>query len=349
MARAIQLTDPRYTPIEAPGPINQRFLAVIKDPRDLPFVHLIVTASLVMIPLAVTLFVWERFSGWWTPVYVGACLLFFSRYILMLHNTSHRRLFKRGYGALNHYIPWVLGLFFGETPETYFAHHIGMHHPENNLPDDLSSTMRYRRDSFVDFMKYFLRFFFAGLFELVLYHRARKRFKLMRRAMAGELGFYALVIGLSFVSWQATVTVFLIPFALARFLMMAGNWGQHGFIDANDPGNSYLNSITCINCGYNQMCYNDGYHIGHHVKPNRHWTDLPADFDDSREEYARQGSIVFEKIDFFIVWGFLMLKRYDWLAKYFVELRDTPRTKEEVIALLKERTRPITPQDTAAV
>ena len=35
-----------------------------------------------------------------------------------------------------------------------------MHHVENNLPDDLSSTMRYQRDSFLHFLVYFGRFFF---------------------------------------------------------------------------------------------------------------------------------------------------------------------------------------------
>ena len=46
---------------------------------------------------------------------------------------------------LNLYIPWLLGPFFGETPETYFVHHVGMHHVEENLEDDLSSTMPYKR------------------------------------------------------------------------------------------------------------------------------------------------------------------------------------------------------------
>jgi len=52
----------------------------------------------------------------------------------------------------------VIGPFFGETPESYFAHHLGMHHAEDNMPSDLSSTMKYQRDSFGDFMKYYSDF-----------------------------------------------------------------------------------------------------------------------------------------------------------------------------------------------
>jgi hypothetical protein len=84
----------------------------------------------------------------------------------MLHNTSHRVLFKREYNLLNKYIPWVLGIFVGQSPETYFVHHIGMHHAEGNLPNDLSSTMKYQRDSFVDFLKYVSRFLFLGDIDL---------------------------------------------------------------------------------------------------------------------------------------------------------------------------------------
>ena len=48
---------------------------------------------------------------------------------------------------------------------------------------------------------------------------------------------------------------------------------------------------------------------------------------------------VFEGIDFFMVWFFLMLKRYDILAKHYVQLGDRKRSKEEIIDLLKSRTR----------
>ena len=116
----------------------------------------------MLVPFSVYLF-WPGCFRWWLgPLYFFVCgYIFMDRFILMLHCTSHRSLFKREYRRLNAYIPWVLGPFFGETPETYYAHHIGMHHPENNLEEDLSSTMRFQRDSFFDFLRYHLRFFFG--------------------------------------------------------------------------------------------------------------------------------------------------------------------------------------------
>ncbi len=257
----------------------------------------------------------------------------------MLHNTSHRKLFKRQYEFLNNYIPSVLGPFFGESPETYFAHHVGMHHPENNLRDDLSSTLDFQRDSFIDFMRYFLRFFFAGIVELSQYFKKRKRFSLMRKLLLGEGAWYVITALACVVNWRAAVVVLIVPLCLSRFMMMAGNWGQHAFLDLKNPENNYRNSITCINSGYNKKCFNDGYHIGHHLKATRHWTEMPVEFQENLATYAKEEAIVFEKIDFFIVWAFLMLKRYNWLAHFAVQLGEQKRTQQEWVALFRERTK----------
>lgn len=334
-------TDPIYLPKAKDSAFDRFFSKFINDKRDLPFVYFILQANVVVIPFAAYLFVPGAFRWWLAVAYLAVALLgFMDRYILILHNTSHRPLFKPRYGFLNKYLPWVLGPFFGETPETYFAHHLGMHHPENNLPDDLSSTMRYQRDSLWHWLRYYQHFFWGILFELTAYMWKRRRYRLIRRMLCGEFAFYALVATLCFVNWRATLVVFVIPFLLARFLMMAGNWAQHAFVDASDPANCFKNSLTVINCRYNRRCFNDGYHIGHHRKANRHWTEMPVEFEQDRAQYAANQAIVFEGIDFFVVWALLMLKRYDVLARHFVRLgRDL--SDEQVIALLKDRTRRI--------
>jgi fatty acid desaturase len=264
-------------------------------------------------------------------------IYFFAPFVLMLHNTSHRRLFRRPWTWMNGYIPWVLGPFFGQSPEAYFAHHVGMHHPENNLEDDISSTLPYRRDHLGDFLRYFLRFFFGVLVELTRYFARKGRGGLLVRTLVGEISFLVAVALLMFVNWRATLAVFVFPVLLARFAMMAGNWAQHAFVDEASPANSYTNSITCINCGYNRRCFNDGYHIGHHLKATRHWTEMPEEFLRGADRYAAEGAIVFEGIDFFGVWFLLMLRRYDRLARRVVQLGEK-RSPDEIIALLRSRT-----------
>ncbi len=122
-------------------------------------------------------------------------------------------------------------------------------------------------------------------------------------------------------------------------MMMAGNWGQHAFVDADAPDNCYRNSITCIEVAYNKQCFNDGYHIIHHIKPAMHYTDMAQEFRDNLNDYAREKAIVFEGIDFFMVWFFLMTGNYKPLAKKYVRLDDTFKSDAEVIAFLKSRTK----------
>ena len=163
------------------------------------------------------------------------------RFILMLHCTSHRSLFVDR--RINAIIPWVIGPFFGQTPESYFVHHMGMHHPENNLAGDFSTTMPFHRDRFSNWLRYLLVFLSIGLFQLGHYHyRARNR-KLLQRLMLGELAFWAVVALLCTINLAATLIVFVLPTLAVRTLMLIGNWGQHAFVDLKDPGNPYRNNV----------------------------------------------------------------------------------------------------------
>jgi len=333
---SVTITDPQVAPAPTLPFVKAIFGRMVNEERDLVFVDLALSQTLVLFPFAALLF-W-KFHWALGLVYVALIGLYWlGPYVLMLHNVSHRRLFKRKYELLNFYIPCVLAPFFGESPMSYFAHHVGMHHPENNLREDLSSTMRFQRDSFIDFMRYFLRFFFGILIELPAYFVRKNRKRLIGHALGGEFSLWVIMaIGFYF-NWQATLVVFVAPYIVCRFGMMAGNWAQHAFVDARAPENCYRNSLTCVNSTYNRRCFNDGYHIGHHVKATRHWTEMPGDFLANQEHYAREEAIVIEGVDFFIVWLFLMLKRYDWLAKRMVDLGE-PRTIAQRIALLRERT-----------
>ena len=337
-------TDPVFTakPLSA---ADRFFLKFIKDERDLPFIYLTIQISCTLIPLAVLLYM--PFVNGWLWALVAVAYQFFNNvtfkgpFGLMLHCTSHRALFKREYNFMNHYLPWVIAPLFGHSPETYYTHHIGMHHPENNLEDDESTTMPFRRDSLRGFGKYFGTFLFMGIYHLAAYFFRKKRKRLMYRSVRGEILFILFCTGMCFVNWPATLVVFIIPFLLFRLVAMMGNWAQHAFIDPADPGNAYKNSITCINTKYNHKCWNDGYHISHHVKPAMHWTEHPVFFQKTIDKYAANEAIVFDGIHFLHVFVFLMRKRYDLLAKHFVNIGNRFSTDEEVIAFLKKRTRKI--------
>lgn len=314
------------------------------DERDVVFLKLALVITLVQLPCAALLIALGSFSWWLALGYWALWGIFFlDRYILMLHCVSHRPLFRGPYRALGSYITVVLGMFCGETPETYFAHHMGMHHKEGNGAADLSSTMPYQRDSFLHWLHYFTKFLFAGLPLLARYLYSAGRKRLARRVLVGEPLFWGMValVGI-FSGWQAAFVVFIVPVFVVRMLMMMGNWAQHAFVDPNDSANPFRNSITSINTRYNRRCFNDGYHIVHHFQPGLHYTEMPVEFEKNRASYGAADAVVFDGLDYFQVWLCLVAGRFERLARAFVRLPGAPaRTDAEVIALLKSRLVPI--------
>lgn len=339
------LSDPTYIEPNTYSAIDKFWLSKIRDKRDLVLVYFTFRLIAIFIPLAILLYFSLPAYIWWPAAIFYTFMNVFrykSRFTLMMHITSHRPWFKSEYNILNKFLPWILGPFMGQSPEAYFSHHIGMHHLEGNLEDDDSTTMHYQRDSKKDFTKYLLSFLFFGLFRLTAYYNKKNARKDLRNnAILGETLFFVGCIGLSFINFPATFVVFILPFITTRITMMLGNWAQHSFIDATDPANEYKNSITCINHKFNQRCWNDGYHISHHVKPSLHWTDHPAHLLENKQVYADNGAIVFEGIEFGGVWLNLMKKDYAKLASHVVNINNMYASDVEIIAILKARTQKI--------
>jgi fatty acid desaturase len=319
-----------------------RVAALINDERDRPFLKLM-AASAVWAAASCTVLFWPGvFRGWMAALYIAVTMgYFFPPFTLMLHCTSHRPLFQKRFGWMNRLIPWVLGPFYGQTPGTYAAHHIGMHHAEENLWKDKSSTLPFQRDSIVDFGRYFGRFLVWGMPDLMSYLWKNRREKLARQALWGELGFVCAAVALGFYNLPATLTVFVFPVLAGRFLMMCGNWSQHAFIDQRSPENAYRNSITCIEVAYNDRCFNDGYHIGHHLNARLHWTQMREDYERHIDRYASEDALVFRGVDYFVIWALLMCKAHRRLARHVVRFGPHPKSDDEVVALIRERLQPV--------
>lgn len=343
----ISISDPMKVPVYGDSWLHRWCEKSLYEARDEVFVRATIKTSLVFVPILTLLLV--HFTWWAAAAYVAAWAYLAPIVILMLHNTMHRPFIRRPrwLGKVHPY--WYTALM--GIPSGYMEHHVAMHHVEENLAADLSSTMRFKRDNFFHFLIYFTRFFALIIVELPLYLLRNKRTMLARRVLIAELCHWALVAGACLIDLRGGLVGFLLPLVTVRFLMMMGNWGQHAFIDEKDPANPLLNSITCINSPYNHKAWNDGYHIGHHVKSNRHWSEMPADFLANLENYTKQKAIVFSKLDFFLVSLLLFTRQYWLLAKCFVRIDGVERSDAEVIAFLKSRVQPINSErtDTAPV
>lgn len=347
-ALAAPLTDPVYIPRDKFSSYDKLWLKVMNDKRDLPFIYLLTVIHMSVVPAAIILFT-PLLQGWWwwlvaIPYFYISQLYFKGRFGLMFHCICHRKCFKNHYQHWIHgYITWIVCPLFGHAPEGYFSHHLGMHHIENNMEDDTSSTMAYQRDSAKDFLAYFFKFLFVGVKNTILYLYYRKRKKLYMRLTLGEYVYFAFCIAMCFVNLKATLMVFIVPLLFARLVMMLGNWTQHSFIDSTNPDNLYTSSINCINTKYNDICWNDGYHIIHHLRPGMHYTDMPAEFLKRKDEFARNKAIVFDGIHYLHIFTYLLTKRYDKLADNLVNINNMFSSREEAIEIMKERTRKICP------
>lgn len=336
------ITDPVYVPKEKYTSYDKFWLRYINDPRDLPFIYLLTAIHILVIPVAVILYT-PLLEGWYwwlayIPYFYISQMYYKGRFGLMLHCISHRKLFRKGYTWIYHWIIWGVCPFFGHTPETYFVHHMAMHHVENNMHDDASSTLPYKRDSVWGFIQYVSRFLFLGFRDTFMYLFTKKRKKFYLRLTFGEMSFFLFCIGMCFVNLQATLWIFIIPFVFARIVMMLGNWAQHAFVDPNDPEE---NTINCINTKYNKVCWNDGYHAVHHLRPALHYTEIPGEFMKNKDKFAERKLFVFDGIHYLHIFVWLMTKRYDKLADNIVNINNMFSSKEEVMALMKERTRKI--------
>jgi len=327
---------------------SKAFTWILRDQQDFPFLVQMALDSLLLVPLGLSLFMFKIGLAWYISAISYFVLLAYSLgpHLLMLHNICHRSPWQNRRNGLLDFLLNFNGIFYGLPPRLYYLHHIKMHHREDNASSDLSSTQSYQRDSFFHWLIYFLRFSLLGWIELPLYFLKNKKWNFALQTFLSYLSFFAILSAAIWINSKAAFVVFIFPTALCWFGLMAGNWAQHAFIDPNDPTNNYKNSITVVASLYNYRCFNDGYHIGHHLNAGRHWTDMPRDFFANKNYYFENKSVVFKKIDYQMIWVHLMFKNYKKLAQYLVDLDEHPQSTEAKINFIRERLNPIGAQKT---
>lgn len=276
----------------------------------------------------------------------------------MMHYSEHKPLFGGSGAFLKHLMPWVMAPFYGIPIGMYRTHHILMHHKENNMFNkDLSSTEPYQRDSVLGFLHYWAMFW-ALLFTLPYWALKKRSFAVFAEVCIG----CALWILLQVKLYQSGNGLygfyqFQLPFFISSLALMFGNWGQHIFCHSLVANTKDLLSSYRYNCALtinvmnhfdNQVAFNDGYHITHHVLPVCHWTEMPLHFLMNLEKYAEHDPVVFDRCGFFdISLNLVIRQKFDpdgawkWLIDRFVHFTPEKRSDAEVKAFLQERLKPI--------
>ena len=218
---------------------------VVRRPTDVIFVTHLLLYLATLVPSAALLY--ARFSWTHGIAHFLWAALNMGPFTLMLHNHIHNGgVLARAWRAVDFALPYLLEPLLGHTWDSYFYHHVKHHHAEGNGPDDLSSTIRYQRDELTHFLMYLGRFVFGAWIELPLYFVRKKRYGLAVRSLVSELTCYGFIAAMARWRWRASLFVLVLPLVTMRIAMMLGNWGQHAFVDDEEPMSSLRSSITLI-------------------------------------------------------------------------------------------------------
>jgi hypothetical protein len=206
--------------------------------------HLIVYFT-TSVPSALLLF--RNFSWGHGILHVIMQGYYVGTYTLMMHQHIHQRgILAKKYALFDRLFPYITDPLMGHSFNTYYYHHVKHHHVEGNGPNDLSTTIRYQRDSVADFLQYVGRFYFFIWLELPLYFIRKGRYSMALQTAASEFATYFFYYAVSRINVKATIFVYIVPLLLMRFGLMVGNWGQHALVDADEPDSDFRSSITLI-------------------------------------------------------------------------------------------------------
>ena len=196
-------------------------------------------------------FLFYRFSYLHGVLHFAMQFWYLGTYTLMMHQHIHMNgILGKDRGpllrAVDTLFPYVTDPLMGHTWNTYFYHHVKHHHIEGNGPDDLSSTIRYQRDELLHFLHYVGRFLVLIWFDLPMYFWRTGRKANAVKAAWWELANYAFIYAMFRVNSRAATFSLLLPLLLMRIGLMVGNWGQHAFVDADEPDSDFRSSVTLI-------------------------------------------------------------------------------------------------------
>lgn len=319
-----------------------------QEQQNIFIVYVMVNILLTTLPLAISLFLLEGRAPDIVVSLVGIFYVLFNlliharSFILALHYSTHTPIFNRKWRILKHINESILCNFFGMPFGTYYAHHIAMHHCENNMsPHDVSSTMPYQRDSKVDLLKYMFRYLFLIWFELPYHLIQQNRQKVAIRSTFGSLVYFISIYFLFGFRPISTLFVFVLPTVILSIALMEGNWKQHIFVDPEEPENSYRSTFACINTPKNSLNFNDGYHVEHHEKPGMPWHRLPTYFQSQIAHYAEQDGFIFTGLGSGQVGQLVLNGQLEQLANHYVNVGQKKRTKAELVTEFRRRLQPI--------
>jgi hypothetical protein len=252
---------------------------------------------------------------------------------VILHKNSHtiNGIFK--YKFMNLLFEWFIGIFYGIRPEHYSVCHVKDHHKYNGR--DLICSTQFDRTSFWDFLIYLSIYgaSWMGFSHVIDFYNKKKYIFAIRTAL-GCVFYFGFFLILYKINSFFALTHYLLIHIFNIIFLSAVNWTWHGFCDKDQIDNEYINSTTIINGTDN--VFNEDYHVAHHLQHTMHWINLKTHYEENIEVFKNNQATIFTDIQQIELFFYMILKKYDLMAKKFVDLSGK-LTHEDKVKLLKKR------------
>ena len=319
---------------------------ILRDPRDIPALRLMVSLTLTVIPICVAQLILGKLSFYLVVAFYLRCMApSSSASCACLARNIWKRTAARATSRTNTInssaatsnFSW--DIFTANVPELDRTVHVRLHHKENSGPDDTIYTIGFDRTSRLDFLSFLADNTWTVLgIAPCAYFKSRGDDKYLKLMLWGIARYFIFFAAVFLYDWRIGIFYALVPLLSMNFIMAATAWVQHAFYDPEHPGDYFANTVTVMD-EWNFM--NEGYHLAHHHRSGLHWTEMPAHFEQLRAKMKDSGSLVFRDLDFYeLFFELTLLGRLDVLAEKLVTWE--PMRHEEKVALLAKRTKPAT-------
>ena len=336
----------------ASRPLECWLAHMLHHPIDAVFTRVWVANSVLMIPLAMLLILPNTINYFVIVAYATALLLGQFPQEVLEHTNIHTRIFSPKGGAspriklllkaLQFYYEYVFALLTCRVPGFYRVQHVYVHHVEDNGPLDTQTTLPYDRTSFLDFSRHA---FWQGLDlvsgGLLIGYLAKKgKTRQIREVVHGLTIWYAALLAVALLNPIAAVYLFLSRFLGGTFITLV-TFYQHGLVDPDEPHEVHAHTIDYAGSEHGNLGFD--YHVEHHLRPARHWSNYYEEFTRAAEKDSGHPAIVMQKDQFgpLALVAALWRKDYPAIARY-AHMRDVPADNtEELARIVRERAHPI--------
>eukprot|EP00929_Paragymnodinium_shiwhaense_P030283 TRINITY_DN17187_c0_g1_i1.p1 TRINITY_DN17187_c0_g1~~TRINITY_DN17187_c0_g1_i1.p1 ORF type:complete len:469 (+),score=79.21 TRINITY_DN17187_c0_g1_i1:101-1507(+) len=269
-------------------------------------------------------------------VRIGPRFRFFAHIHTLFHKEGHAHggLFKDSFSMFNGLCEWWIGPFYGLIPGSYRVAHTKIHHRWHNDVDDIHTNLDLDRTDPLQFVKWIPRFsiYWTGIGPLALFMK-RGEWGYVKELGSGILTYYAVTVLL--LLWNPTFAIcyWIYPHVEGMLGLGVIAYLWHSFVDEDDPGNIYVNSLTILD-GHDNV-WNEDYHVVHHHFPGVHWTDVPDQYWKDIDKYKACTATIFRDTEQGMLIKWLLGQEWDEMAKHFVDLNDKLTHDEKRELLIK--------------